>query len=355
MAIFGDDSKKTKEMTDAIVEGISATIADSVTKAMQPVFTELAGELKNALGESKAQQAQASADLAEAVRGMQKLMEGMAAGMQTLQKVTDSQQAVLERLAEVQKAQEATQKSLTKECEEVFGGIREAQQKLASTYDDITKGSTALVAREEGVVKTQKQVLDKATEDLLSLQTKWTDNVTKANAGLTSTYDKMFKEMESTIASLKTYTDTLGAAGTAMNTACDTFSKKLDDTLTGFDTRLGGALDGFASKTGEALTGFDTRLGGALDGFNSKTDSTLTGFGTKTGAAFDAFSKQLDSTLTDMNKGFDTFSNRMEGAVSGTFDNIDKQLGSAVSTLGKTTEEINEAVAKIPKALRGLN
>lgn len=314
MAIWGDD-KKTKEMTEAIVEGISETMAASITKTMQPLFTSLIGEIRGALSESKDQQAKASAEMADAMRGMKTVMDSVTSGIAAMQKFADGQQMLVERLAELQKQQTETQKSLTQECESAFNGVRDTQNKLSALYDSIGNGATALVAREEGVVKNQKKVIDTMTEDLLNLQGKWTDNFNKANVELTGRYEKMFSQMDSTITALKNYSNALSGATTSLNTAFDQFAAKMTTSLDSF------------------RTGIDTTL------------TTLT--------------TDVNKTMTEYNtgitSGFDGFTSKMQTSVSDTFAAIDQQLGAAVETLGKTTEEINEAALKIPKAMRGLN
>ena len=62
MALFKSDAQAVAEMTAQITDGISATIAESVSRAMGPVFEKLAGEVSKSLDETKKQQAAATAE-----------------------------------------------------------------------------------------------------------------------------------------------------------------------------------------------------------------------------------------------------------------------------------------------------
>lgn len=291
MAIFGDD-RKTKEMSAEIASGISEIIADSIAKTMQPVFEALTGKIEQSLTATQTQQQKAAADMAETIRGLEKLTEAYASAMQTMQQTAAKQQEMIASIGELVNRQADTQKSLTQECENVFAGVRDTQNKLASLYSDIGSGATALVAREEGVVKNQKKVLDKAAEDLIALQEKWTQNFGRANDSLTANYDRMFKQLEAASASVEKYASALDASTAAL-------SKAYAD---------------FEADMGKGNTSYRASL----------EESTQ------------AHIKMLNES------------------VEGTFSLIDKQLAAAVESLGKTANEIAEAAQRLPKAIRGL-
>ena len=50
----------------------------------------------------------------------------------------------------------------------------------------------------------------------------------------------------------------------------------------------------------------------------------------------------------------DSFKAGIQNSVSDTFKIIDEQLAKAAGTLGTSANDIAEAAAKIPKAIRGL-
>lgn len=291
MAIWSDD-KKNKEMAEAIISGISSTVADSITKTMQPVFAELAGIMKEALLESKSEQNKAAADMAESIKGMKAIMESMTKTMQQMETISASEQSILNSLTEVQRAQEQTQKSLTTECETAFNGVRDIQNKLSNLYDGIGNGATALVAREEGVVKNQAKVLDKAVADIEKLQ-----------EALTKDYGSVFEELTKSVSTLNDFSHVM-----------ENVSKDIRETLTIYRNDM---------------------------------DQTLT-----------TYREGLDRTLTTFRDGIDgsikAYKEGIEGTVRDTFAIIDNELAEATKTLGRTTEEINEAAARLPKAIRGL-
>jgi ABC-type transporter Mla subunit MlaD len=75
-------------------------------------------------------------------------------------------------------------------------------------------------------------------------------------------------------------------------------------------------------------------------------------------AAMDTSAKSMEAQLTKYNQGLsdgmDSFKAGIQNSVSDTFKIIDEQLAQAAGTLGTSANDIAEAAAKIPKAIRGL-
>ena len=357
MAIWSDD-KKNKEMTETIISGISSTVADSITKTMQPVFTELADIMREALLQGRTEQNKAAADMAESIRGMKVIMEQMTGAMQNMQTVANSQQDILARLAEVQRAQEQTQKSLTTECETAFSGVRDIQNKLSNLYDGIGNGATALVAREEGVVKNQAKVLDKAVADIEKLQ-----------EALTKDYGAVFEELTKSVATLNDFSKTLEGVSKEMSSSLTTYRHDMDQTLTtyreGLDRTLTTYRDGMDRSISTYKQGIDETLKTYRDGIDNSMSSYKQGID----SSMSSYKQGIDDTLSTYRDGTDKtvetirksmdeacekLKTNIEGTVRDTFAVIDKELAQATETLGKTTEEVNEAAARLPKAIRGL-
>lgn len=346
MAIWSDD-KKNKEMAEAIISGISSTVADSITKTMQPVFAELAGIMKEALLESKSEQNKAAADMAESIKGMKAIMESMTKTMQQMETISASEQSILNSLAEVQRAQEQTQKSLTTECETAFNGVRDIQNKLSNLYDGIGNGATALVAREEGVVKNQAKVLDKAVADIEKLQD-----------ALTKDYGSVFEELSKSVSTLNDFSHVMENVSKDIRETLTIYRNDMDQTLTTYREGLDRTLTTFRDGIDGSMKAYKEGIDGSMNSYKQGIDDSLSTYQAGMTETMTSYREGTDKTVATIQKSMEdackALTANIEGTVRDTFAVIDNELAEATKTLGRTTEEINEAAARLPKAIRGL-
>ena len=75
---------------------------------------------------------------------------------------------------------------------------------------------------------------------------------------------------------------------------------------------------------------------------------------TKYTKSMTSYTVALNEVSADMKVNLPSFEEMMAKTINDIFALLDKQLADVATTLGKTTEEINEAAARLPKALRGL-
>ena len=333
MAIFGSDKQTVAQMTADITDGISATIAESVTKAMEPVFEKLAGEISKSLGETRAAQNAAAEALAANIAKLEECVGGLSGAAAELNKSLAEQKQMLTQLAETQKTQGENQAQLAQECEKTLKSTQEIQSQIKETTAEFT-----------GVVK----------ENIGEFSSTIKGNIEEFNSSVKGNIEQFDGAVKTNIDSY----------GNEIKSSIENFEKSRMQASEDMNRQLS-QFDENAKKISEIQSAWlqniekaDAKLAGDYEARIerlTKSTEVLENYS----KAVDAAAKSLESGLAQynsgMDKGVEDFEKKVLATVSETFGLIDKQLAAAAESLGKTANEIAESAEKIPKAIRGLN
>ncbi|MBR5968463.1 MAG: hypothetical protein IK001_07700 [Lachnospiraceae bacterium] len=364
MAIFSNDKQTVAQMTADITEGISASIAESVTKAMGPVFEKLAGEIKTALSATTEEQKKASESLVKNIAALEKAAADMSAATGQMNKAIEDEKAYSAKLAQERGAQESRLVEFEKKLEAKQNAIAADEDKSRQQFE------------------TQKAELAKAAEDVKRQREEGLAAVAAAKkeqeAALESGRKSLEESIESRRSALAEQEKALAAQCEQALSATQSIQKQLKDTADGFGTAVQGASNMLGEKLSVAAQQLGEKMAASADNAGDRVKASADGMAGSLGqlneliaklesgiaamqscaSAMDATAKNMEAGLTKYNQGLsdgmDQFRSGIQGSVAETFKIIDQQLAQAAGTLGTSANDIAEAAAKIPKAIRGL-
>ena len=287
MGIWGDDKDKNASVSEAVaagikeamgpvIEGILKMSEDTLNTAME-AQKKSASEMAEAFLSALTKQTDAVytdllSNLNESVKLQRELNDTLKSEIAELKAIAEMQKetAVLSKeaadslkagAADVNNTLKTTAgevagilgenaKEMRAAAESTFSGIRDAQIKISNVYENMSDSATALVSREDKIVKNQKELLDEAAEKLLNLQKDWTENFTKCEQTLSGSYAAIFEKLDKTTESVKAYGSALDAATESLKTGVASYNESINSGI----KETFAVMDGEAAKLAKTLT-----------------------------------------------------------------------------------------------------
>ena len=262
-------------------------------------------------------------------------------------------QAFMDRL------EESTQGTFQDLSRSAVEGAR-MQKESAEAVKALVDGFSGTLSEMREISQAQKAILDDmktATEDLRStislasveMQKSIKDASDAMKTITVGVSDGMNSLTTDTINSLKNVYDDISKS---LKNISETQASNLSDLGTVLN-RLGDHL----AEEKKILEGHQTSWAQnyvKADEEVNKNSEELLAQMTKYTKSMTSYTVALNEVSADMKVNLPSFEEMMAKTINDIFELLDKQLAEVATTLGKTTEEINEAAARLPKALRGL-
>ncbi|MCQ2495759.1 MAG: hypothetical protein MJ131_04115 [Lachnospiraceae bacterium] len=327
MAIFNSDDKKgNQQLAEQVVSGISETISRAISDSLAPVFTVFAANVKKSLDSANDRQANSVEEMTAAF--MDRLESSTKGSFQSISDTAAQSAAAMKTCMEGEAELVASIKSAVSEMKEIS-----AAQK--SVLDEMKTATSEL-----------KECIATAASEMKEAVTAASDGMKYVTTGVS---DKMNALTTDTVNSLKTVYDDISKS---LKNISEGQSENLKD-LHGVLMHL----DEFNQEQKAILSNHQSSWAAnyvkADEEVNKNSEELLTQM-TRYTKSMTTYTVALNEVSDSMKIQLPAFEEQLAKTVNDIFAVLDKQLAEVAETLGKTTEEINAAADRLPKALRGL-
>ncbi|MBR6395677.1 MAG: hypothetical protein IKS09_01780, partial [Lachnospiraceae bacterium] len=361
MGLWGDDKDKNAQVSEAVAAGIE--------KAMGPVMerlTAMAAESLNAALEAQKNSAKEMSDAflaglkGETDNVYKELLSALSENAKTqgellakIKEETDELKEVAklqaEAAADAKEAKEglvAAAREMKTSAESAFAGIKDALGTISAVYERSSDTLTELVSKEDKIVAEQKEVFANAAKDILAAQEKWTESFTKCENELARDYTGLFESLNRTIQSVESYSQALAESSESLKNASE-------QTLTALKESSQAANAAFTESTQKNTEALANTIKASNDTLTESIKASNAALTESVKATKDALTETV-STLTESLKSENaSYKASLDAGIKETFKVFDEESAKLAETLSKTGQEIADAAANIPKALRG--
>jgi len=328
MAIFNDakSGNNNQQMAEQVVAGISETVSRAIQDALTPVFTVFAANVKKSLEVSKDLQADAIGRLTQAF--MDRLEESTQSTFQDL-----SRSAV--EGARMQKESAEAVKALVDGFSGTLSEMREISQAQKAILDDMKTATEDLRSTISlASVDMQKSIKD-ASDAMKTITVGVSDGMNSLTTDTINSLKNVYDDISKSLKNIsETQASNLSDLGTVLNRLGDHLAEEKK------------ILEGHQTSWAQNYVKADEEV--------NKNSEELLAQMTKYTKSMTSYTVALNEVSADIKVNLPSFEEMMAKTINDIFELLDKQLAEVATTLGKTTEEINEAAARLPKALRGL-
>lgn len=327
MAIFnGDDKKGNQQLVDQIVSGISETISRAISDSLAPVFTVFAANVKKSLDSANERQANSVEEMTTVF-------------MDRLEKCTKSS---FQDISDTAAQSAAAMKTCMEGETELVRSIKDA----VSEMKEISASQKGVLEEMKGATTGLQGCITKAAEDMEKAVRDAAEGMKAVTIGVS---DKMNGLTTDTVNSLKTVYDDISKSLKNISEGQAENLKDLHDVLTHLDAynkEQRDILSNHQSSWAENYIKADEEV-------NKNSEELLTQM-TRYTKSMTTYTVALNEVSDSMKIQLPAFEEQLAKTVNDIFEVLDRQLAEVAETLGKTTEEINAAAERLPKALRGL-